>query len=879
MRYVTFSDKEQPTYDIAILAPVIQQKEMLKYYVEPYLKGQEDRVIAFTLHRPKKINKATQIEYLEELLPAVIDLKVKYLIVCDGEYFKTLTKAKTVDAGSGYVLDCVVGGFKVIYCPSYRQIFCDPDKVKIKIDQAFKALNAHMWGKYEDPGKDIVKFAAYPKTVPEIKAWLDRLIDMDVDLTGDIEGFSLKHFSCGLASISFSWNKGEGIAFPIDIRELYGPGLKGQVMERHFNEEVRALLKDFFIRFWRNGRKMIWHNISFDVYVLIYQLFMDDILDQEGLLDGLIIMLENWDCTKLITYLATNSCAGNKLGLKYQSQEFTGNYAVEDIKDVLKIPEDKLLKYNLIDTLATWFVREKHYDTMVKDEQQEIYEGLFKDAIVDIIQMQLTGIPVNRTEAVKVNGELQQWSDIARAKMMDTIVVQDFTEYLRLKWHTKAHEKWKTKTCTMDEVPVNKETTFNPNSAPMLQMLLYDKQYMGFPVIDLTDSKLPATGGETLEKLLNHTEEPDEIAFLDALIEFKAIATILSTFMPPLLAAPLAPDGWHYLFGYLNLGGTLSGRLSSSDPNLQNLPAGGKNKFKQRLAKMFKRCIQAPAGWLFVGLDFSSLEDRISAVTTRDPMKLKVYTDGFDGHCLRALAYFGDEMPDIDPGDVDSVNSIAKRYKTLRQKSKAPTFALTYQGTYITLMNNCGFTEVLAKAIEASYHHMYVISDQWVADRLQEATRKGYITVAFGLRVRTPLLKQVILGTKKTPYEAAAEGRTAGNAMGQSWGLLNTRAASAFMKRVRAGEYRLVIRPCVHIHDAQYYLIRDDIKVVQYVNTHLVKEVFWQDHPDIANDDVKLGGELSIFYPNWSVELEIPNHANNNEIIDMANEHFEKHAA
>ncbi len=45
--------------------------------------------------------------------------------------------------------------------------------------------------------------------------------------------------------------------------------------------------------------------------------------------------------------------------------------------------------------------------------------------------------------------------------------------------------------------------------------------------------------------------------------------------------------------------------------------------------------------------DFASLEDRISALTTKDPNKLKVYTDGFDGHCLRAYYYFGNEMPDI----------------------------------------------------------------------------------------------------------------------------------------------------------------------------------------------------------------------------------------
>lgn len=57
--------------------------------------------------------------------------------------------------------------------------------------------------------------------------------------------------------------------------------------------------------------------------------------------------------------------------------------------------------------------------------------------------------------------------------------------------------------------------------------------------------------------------------------------------------------------------------------------------------------MQAPSGWLYVGLDFNALEDHISALTTKDENKLKVYLENYDAHCLRAYAYFGEEMPDI----------------------------------------------------------------------------------------------------------------------------------------------------------------------------------------------------------------------------------------
>jgi DNA polymerase-1 len=234
-------------------------------------------------------------------------------------------------------------------------------------------------------------------------------------------------------------------------------------------------------------------------------------------------------------------------------------------------------------------------------------------------------------------------------------------------------------------------------------------------------------------------------------------------------------------------------------------------------------------------------------------------------------------MPDIDPNSVESINSIQDRYKAYRQDSKAPTFALTYQGTYITLMNNCGFSKEKALMVEQRYHDLYKVSDDWVAKQLDQACIDGYVTVAFGMRVRTPLLKQVVRGTSKTPFEAEAEGRTAGNALGQSWCLLNSRAGSEFMEKVRKDPIqRTQIKICAQIHDANYFLVKDDITSIMYANEHMVKACEWQDHPAIMHDEVKLGGEFSIFYPDWSKEVSLPNNATEAQIYEAFEKHIEK---
>jgi DNA polymerase-1 len=866
MHHLIYSQVEQSAYPITFLVPQLKKDEMRKVYLDPYGVDLDSVLFLDLFQEPgkKKTPMAMMRQYITDVLaPVLKDTSSQFVMCADSEYFKALTKQAKAEPFLGYACDSEFGSFKVFYIPNYRQMFYDPIKVKAKIDQVMGALRTCAEGTYEDPGKSIIHFAEYPEGTQAIAVWLDKLLAMNVPLTIDIEGFDLKHDKCGIGSISFAWNKHEGIAFLVDYRPIDG------ATEAPFgynvpNYEVRDLLKKFFCQM---AEKQIYHNIAFDVYALIYQLFMKDTGDTEGLLEGLSVMLKNWDCTKLVTYLATNSCSGNKLGLKDQSQEFAGNYAQEEIKDITRIKPAVLLEYNLVDSLATWFVHSKHFTNMQKDQQEEIYTTLFKPATADIIQMQLTGLPVNMVRVKEVRKILEADFNAAIAKIQGNPLVQEFTHTLNEDWVRKRNSELKVKRVSMADA----KEVFNPNSDPQVQKLLFE--VLALPILSKTKSKAPSTDGDTLKALRNHTTNQLIIDLLNAMLDFVAVDKILTSFIPALERSVEGPEGWHYMFGNFNLGGTVSGRLSSSKPNLQNLPASSK------YAKLIKSCIQAPPGWLFMGLDFASLEDRISALTTKDPNKLKVYTDGYDGHCLRTFSYWPEKCIGI-VDTVESINSIANKggpYEALRGKSKAPTFALTYQGTYITLMKNCGFSETEAKAVENSYKQLYKVSIDWVQGKLNQASRDGYITAAFGLRVRTPLLGQVIRGIRATPFEAEAEGRTAGNALGQSWCLLNSRAASEVMEQVRAHpEYRLNIRPCAHIHDAQYYLVKDDMPTVQFLHRIIVKAVNWQDHPDIAHPDVGLGGELSLFYPTWAEEMEIPNGANDDEILDRVEKHMAK---
>lgn len=267
---------------------------------------------------------------------------------------------------------------------------------------------------------------------------------------------------------------------------------------------------------------------------------------------------------------------------------------------------------------------------------------------------------------------------------------------------------------------------------------------------------------------------------------------------------------------------------------------------------------------------------------TKDEAKLQIYKYGWDSHMWATIHYWPDkfhpeEIENKDPEEIGKIlEELKKEYKEDRSRSKPVSFAMQYGGTPITLQKNCGFSKEEAQAIYDNYHKLYKTSTEFKRHAIEHAGEQGYVTGAFGLRVRTPTLKRSVQGLRVTPREVEAEGRTAANAIMQSWCNLNTRSASKFMEIVRESKYREDIRICAEIHDATYFLVRDDIELILWLNNTLVELVQWQDDPAIAHPDVHLGGELSIFWPDWSKELNIPNHCSRSELLSLVDGFLDK---
>ena len=523
MKHIIYSANADNKYEVAILIKesAFKQKALTEHYFDPLAKLglQPDSMIGLSLtyNTQNKAPISLVNDSLETILKACEKLGITTLLVADATYFKKLTGERKAEPHHGYIKPCNITrpvdvydkineNYKTIKQPyqidiilsvNYQQLFYKPD-VQDRLTMSLETLANHNQGTHVDLGQDIIHSSEYPNSVRDIQNTLERLHAYP-ELTCDIEAFSLIFNQAGIGTISFAWDHHNGVAFPVDYKTLEVPPI---VKNDHYgyqvdNKGIKKLLRNFFETY---KGKLTYHGGTYDIKVLIYELFMDNLLDNRGLIRGLNVMYRSIDDTKIITYLATNSTAGNVLGLKPNSFEYTGNYAEEDIKDIRLIPLDKLLKYNLIDSLATWYVKNKNLPIMIADQQQDIYDTIMIPSMKLITHMELTGMPMD-----------PEHIEVMHKTLLDVIFKQK--HILKMSQLIKDYE-WarQREACVIANLLLKRKVRpiadfyekFNPASTKQVQELLYGDDMFNLKIIDKTDSGAPAVGAKTLKKHLNH---------------------------------------------------------------------------------------------------------------------------------------------------------------------------------------------------------------------------------------------------------------------------------------------------------------------------------------------------------------------------------------
>jgi DNA polymerase-1 len=270
---------------------------------------------------------------------------------------------------------------------------------------------------------------------------------------------------------------------------------------------------------------------------------------------------------------------------------------------------------------------------------------------------------------------------------------------------------------------------FNINSPKQLGDLLFDELKLAAKGLKKTAGGALSTRESELEKL------KDTHPIIEQILAYRELQKLLSTYIDTI---PAMADEQGRLHTTLNQAGTTTGRMSSNNPNLQNIPAHGDR------AKEIRRGFVAAPGYLFVACDYSQIEMRILALLSGDEKLIDTFQKGKDVHA--SVASFVFKVPE------DKVTP------DMRRQAKVINFGIIYGMGVNSLKANLGSTRDEAETFYNNYFQTFPSIKQYFETVKTEARKNGYTETLFGRRRYFPGLKS------KIPFVKAMAERMAINA-------------------------------------------------------------------------------------------------------------------
>lgn len=300
----------------------------------------------------------------------------------------------------------------------------------------------------------------------------------------------------------------------------------------------------------------------------------------------------------------------------------------------------------------------------------------------------------------------------------------------------------------------------NLNSPKQLRNLLFEE--LDLPVQGRTDTGKPSTDADTLEALADHHELPGKI------LDHRQYKKILSTYVEPLLEARHPETGRVHTEFHQAVTGT--GRLSSSRPNLQNIPV------RDEYGRQVRKAFAAPEGWLLLGADYSQVELRLLAHLSQDETLLEAFREGQDVHELTA----------------QRVGEALEETQLDRRMAKVVNYGITYGLSAHGLSNDLDVSEGEAQAIIDQYFERYPGVQRFIDQTKQQAHDQGYVETLWG---RRRYLAEI---NSNNPYRRQFAERAAVNAPLQGTAAdMMKRAMIDLMPRLEDREARLLLQ----VHD------------------------------------------------------------------------------
>ena len=489
----------------------------------------------------------------------------------------------------------------------------------------------------------------------EFKTWLKN-IDRAALVAVDTETTSLNYMQAEIVGISLAVKKGEAAYIP--LAHDY-PGAPDQLPR----DDVLAALKDFLED---PEKKKVGHHLKYDAHI-----FARYGIELRGMqFDS---MLESYVLNSVATRHDMDSVARKYLNISTIHYEDVAGKGAKQLT-FNQIDLEQASPYAAEDADITLQLHEYLWGELRKTKSLErLYEEIEQPLVPVLLDMEETGVLIEPKMLKIQSGEL--------AKKMARL-------------EQAAHE--------LAGGP------FNLGSPKQLQQILFE--HLGLPVVRKTPKGQPSTAEDVLQELADEYELPQVI------LEYRSVSKLKSTYTDK-LPEQISPDTGRVHTSY-HQAVTATGRLSSTDPNLQNIP------IRTPEGRRIRQAFIAPTGFVLLAADYSQIELRIMAHLSGDKGLLNAFAAELDIHKATAAEVF-----ELDPDEVTADH---------RRSAKAINFGLMYGMSAFGLAKQLGITRGEAQEYVDLYFERYPGVKAYMDGIRAQAHDLGYVETVFGRRLYLP---------------------------------------------------------------------------------------------------------------------------------------------
>ncbi len=489
-------------------------------------------------------------------------------------------------------------------------------------------------------------------TAEQLQAWVERL-QAAAEFAFDTETDALDAMRARLVGVSLAVEPGKGAYIPVGHDY---PGAPAQLPAAQVLDALRPLLEDA-------GKRKLGQHGKYDIHVL-----RRHGVEVDGYADD--TMLESFVLNSTATRHDMDSLAQRYLGYTTTKFEDVAGKGAKQIS-FSQVGIDEAGHYAAEDADITLRLHRVLAPQLAAEPALEkVYREIEMPLVPVLARIEANGVCIDGAELRRQSADLSSRMLAAQQKATELA-----------------------------------GRSFNLDSPKQLCAVLFEE--LGLPALVKTPKGQPSTNEEALEAIADQHELPRVI------LEYRGLAKLRSTYTDK-LPEMVNPDTGRVHTSY-HQSGAATGRLSSSDPNLQNIP------IRTDDGRRIRRAFVAPPGRRLMACDYSQIELRIMAHLSEDPGLIRAFEQGVDVHRATAAEVFGRTLEEVTANE--------------RRAAKAINFGLMYGMSAFGLARNLGIDRGQAQDYVALYFSRYPAVRDFMERMRVQAREQGYVETLFGRRL------------------------------------------------------------------------------------------------------------------------------------------------